>query len=102
MNTFAKAAVLALALGLLASWPLTNAQTGQAQVVRTGKQEVDELTRLLITPNMTIYLQNNPATLKGTPTGVVDLLGKRFLVLTKTTGGKTLVNTESIAAIQGD
>lgn len=102
MTAFAKASIVAVLLGLLVFMPGTNLSSGQQPTKKTTKQDVDELTRLLATLNVTIYLQNNPATLKGMPTGFVELFGKRFLVLTKTTGGKTLVNTESIAAIQGD
>lgn len=76
--------------------------TGKKPPTKEPTSELDELKRFVENQNVTIFLQNNPAMLKGRITGSVEFFGKRFLVLTRTTGGKTLVNTEVIAAIQQD
>lgn len=102
MTTLPKAIILAVVFGLLVCYPATGPYAGQQIVKKTAKQDVEEMNRLLATLNVTVYLNNNPATLKGTPSGAIELFGKRFLILTKTTGSKTLVNTDAIAAIQGD
>lgn len=103
MTTFSKAVILAVVFGFLTFLPLTSPSAGQPQIVKkTAKQDVEELNRLVSSGHVTIYLNNNPATLKGMPSGSIELFGKRFLILSKTTGSKTLVSTDAIAAIQGD
>lgn len=103
MSTIPRAVILAVVFGLLMVIPIASPSAGQPQIVkRTAKQDVEELNRLTAGGNVTIYLNNNPATLKGMPSGSIELFGKRFLIMTKTTGSKTLVSFDAIAAIQGD
>ena len=88
---------LILAFGLSAPPHLQQA-SGQGK--KTTQQELEELQRIVGVLNVTVSLQQNPTPIKGRLTGVTEFFGKRFLVLTRDGGQKTIINVDAIAAIQ--
>ena len=96
-------AIMLCAIGLL----LTQQErtTAQATVTVGGKgtspqRDLDALKKVFGVNQVSVSLLHQPQPISGSIADVVDVFGKRFLVITDNDGRNNLVNPELITAIR--